>query len=367
LFNLIGSIYDRLIPMPPPLGRDTSPRMRDDETYLFEVSVIVPCHDGEPLELVQRTIRKLYQHCHNPGRVELVLVHAVGPPRTDTNIGLKPQQESASSSPRLDLPSLLREERLNRSDPVRRWWGHAKCVTYRGGGGRGPALNLGAVCSQGRIVVFVHSDCQLPADWDAKIASRILNDPQVSATTFLLGVDCSGTSWIKSLFGFGFASIGDSAASTSFQYPWGIVAVQIMVNLRTYFLRMPYGDQGIAMRSSYFAYIGGFPNQPIMEDFDLMSYLRERSNYLENRERYSLIWSTSWSSPRRWQRVGVLYVTIGNAVLVHRYTRKHNRWTPGRVYEYYYNKRPSSSNQKSASNEENAASRTNARNNAKLD
>jgi hypothetical protein len=233
-----------------------------------------------------------------------------------------------------------------------------------GGGGRGPALNLGAVCSQGRMLVFVHSDCQLPADWDAKIASRILKDPTVSATSFLLGIDCSGTSWIKSLFGLGFtASTDDSAAFTSEQYPWGILAVQLMVNLRTYFLRMPYGDQGIAMRSSYFAYVGGFPNQPIMEDFDLMSYLRERSNYLENRERFSLIGSACWSSPRRWQRVGVLYVTIGNAVLVHRYTRKHNRWTPERVFEYYYNKRPASRQQKPAPN----ARSLNVNNNAKLD
>jgi hypothetical protein len=126
LFDRLDLIYDRLVPMPSPQARGKSVRARDNETYLFELSVIVPCHDGEPLDLIRRTIQKLYQHCRNPSQTQLVLVHAVDPPRPEDSIdsskGVKPQQSSSSSSsPRLYLPSLLRDEKVNRSDQAKDW------------------------------------------------------------------------------------------------------------------------------------------------------------------------------------------------------------------------------------------------------
>lgn len=72
-----------------------------------------------------------------------------------------------------------------------------------------------------------------------------------------------------------------------------------------------------------------------MEDYDLMDYLRRRASVLPEEERLAVIpGPPCLGSARRWQKVGVLYVTLANALIVHRYTRR--RWTPQDVFDYYY-------------------------------
>jgi hypothetical protein len=63
-------------------------------------------------------------------------------------------------------------------------------------------------------------------------------------------------------------------------YPWGIQAVHFTVGLRTSRLKLPYGDNVISIPSAYFNYLGGFPNQAIMEDYSLMDLLRTRAKVL---------------------------------------------------------------------------------------
>jgi hypothetical protein len=169
---------------------------------------------------------------------------------------------------------------------------------------------------------------------------------RVVATAFRLGIDCSETSRLESVFGSHFAPPGaDPADSVRRRYPWGIRAVQLMVNLRSRWLKMPYGDQALAMRRRDLSYIGGFPHQPIMEDYDLVRYLRSRADAASGGgESLRILPATCWCSPRRWQAHGVLYVTLANAVLVHRYTRDEKdprRWGPEQVFEHYY-RRPRS-------------------------
>jgi hypothetical protein len=84
--------------------------------------------------------------------------------------------------------------------------------------------------------------------------------------------------------------------------------------------------------------MGGFPMQKIMEDYDLMDLLRQRAKTPELQECWRIIGPpTGRCSVRRWQTFGVAYVTLVNALIVYRYSRR--SWTADEVFDYYY-KRP---------------------------
>jgi hypothetical protein len=388
LWDWLDSIYPDLLPLPSSWDRNktnsTAPGAdsqltgavnNNENNYPYEVSVVVPFHDREPPELVRQTLEALCRHCRQPNRVQLVVVRAVDSDqdsnafkgddherRRDDDVHAEPRSRlrNVSLSSPSSLSQLIDPEHFNE-------WGDVKLVTHQKGGGRGPTLNAGAAPSRGRVVAFVHSDCRVPVHWDIAIRSALADDDEddgkcvndrslrVVATAFRLGIDCSETSWFESLLGFPLASTAGPSASeksadikTDRRYPWGIRAVQLMVNLRSHLLKMPYGDQVLAMRASDFFYLGGFPEQPIMEDFDLVAHLRRRSCFtsavlaMNQRETLRLLPSTCWCSPRRWQKNGVMYVTLANAVLVHRYTRQEDdprRWGPDRIFEYYYHGR----------------------------
>jgi hypothetical protein len=70
-----------------------------------------------------------------------------------------------------------------------------------------------------------------------------------------------------------------------------------VANLRSRLLHMPYGDQGLFMRASTFTQLGGFPEIPIMEDFEMVRRLRRRGKVL-------IVPDSAVSSGRRWLRCG---------------------------------------------------------------
>jgi hypothetical protein len=51
--------------------------------------------------------------------------------------------------------------------------------------------------------------------------------------------------------------------------------VEYWANLRSRYLGLPYGDQGMFLRAARFHQCGGFPELPIMEDFAMMQHLRK--------------------------------------------------------------------------------------------
>jgi hypothetical protein len=378
LWDLLDSIYPDLLPLPssrrggtrgPGSGRGGGERRR----HVYEVSAVVPFHDGEPPGAVRRTLRELFARCRDPRRAQLVLVRA-------TVADDSKADDAAARDGDGDEKRRWRADDVVASlvDPGHRaGWGDVTLVAHIGGGGRGPALNAGAAACGGRVVAFVHADCLVPDGWDLSIRSALPDDdeeeeegkegrrsPRVVATAFRLGIDCSETSpWPESLFGFRWARSGAPDAERSAglegaedrrrRCPRGIRAVEVMVNLRSSWLGMPYGDQALAMRLDDFWYVGGFPQQPIMEDYEFVSHLRLRASCpaLEGRggECLRVLPDACRCSPRRWQSHGVLYVTLANAVLVHRYTRHEDdprRWDPDRVFEYYYRRRPPPSTQR---------------------
>ena len=72
---------------------------------------------------------------------------------------------------------------------------------------------------------------------------------------------------------------------------------------------MPYGDQGIFLPADMFWRAGGFPDQALMEDFELARRLKRLGRVRISRAR-------ALASARRWQKFGILRTTLLNQVII---------------------------------------------------
>ena len=117
----------------------------------------------------------------------------------------------------------------------------ARVVT--GARGRGPQLNLGATSSDSERMLFLHADCRLPEGWLPAV-NRVLDDEDISLACFRLRTLPSGRSEPSRL------------------HRWWLR----VFDLRSRGLRLPYGDQGFAVRRTVFDSAGRFPEIPLMED-----------------------------------------------------------------------------------------------------
>jgi len=114
--------------------------------------------------------------------------------------------------------------------------------------GRGPQMNAGARAASGDVLLFLHADVALPPD-AATWVSRMLADPAVVAGAFRTRtVADAGRSWLAF-----FLHLAD---------------------LRSRWTRLPDSDQALFVRRDVFDRVGGFPDQPLMEDLELSLRLR---------------------------------------------------------------------------------------------
>ena len=150
------------------------------------------------------------------------------------------------------------------------------------GRGRGRQMNKGAAAATGEILLFLHADTFLPSGAFEKIAS-VMRTGRYAGGAFDLGID-SGRTALR---------IVEQAAS-----------------LRSRITRIPYGDQAIFIRRDIFQAMGGFMDVPIMEDVDLMQRLKRAGRNIV------IIAHKVRTSPRRWEKEGVVYCTIRNWTLV---------------------------------------------------
>jgi hypothetical protein len=81
---------------------------------------------------------------------------------------------------------------------------------------------------------------------------------------------------------------------------------------RVRWLGLPYGDQAIFVRRGTFLALGGFPDEPLLEDLRLMQRLRRTAWP-------ALVPGPVAVSPRRWQRHGVIGQTARNWWLLARH------------------------------------------------
>lgn len=146
---------------------------------------------------------------------------------------------------------------------------------------RARQMNAGAKVATGDILLFLHADTRLPTGFDVMVR-KALQQPSSVAGAFELGIDAP----LRSLR-----------------------LIEKGVNWRSRVLSMPYGDQGIFLKTRLFHDIGGFPNLPIMEDFELMRRLR-RLGHIE------IVPVPVLTSGRRWLQQGVIKTTLINQLVI---------------------------------------------------
>jgi hypothetical protein len=143
--------------------------------------------------------------------------------------------------------------------------------------GRARQLNAGAAAARGANLLFLHADTRLPADFERHVAET-LSDPRVSAGAFRLGID---------------------GPSRSFRL------IERLVEWRSRFGQLPYGDQALFMHAERFRAVRGFPDLPIMEDVALVRRLRRYG-------RIAIVPAAVVTSARRWRERGVWRTTFIN-------------------------------------------------------
>ncbi len=150
--------------------------------------------------------------------------------------------------------------------------------------GRAVQMNLGALVAKGEILVFLHGDTLLPDNWDYHVRHQ-LQSSETIAGAFELRID-SGRPALR--------------------------IIELLANYRSRRLGMPYGDQALFMRADTFRAQGGFVNEPIMEDFELMRRLRKQGTV-------RIAPAAVLTSARRWEEKGVWATTAINQLLIFGY------------------------------------------------
>jgi rSAM/selenodomain-associated transferase 2 len=150
--------------------------------------------------------------------------------------------------------------------------------------GRAVQMNTGAAAAGGAIYLFLHADSLLPVGFVDNIL-RTLAKSGVAAGAFRLHIDG-----------------GDRR----------LRFIEQFVLLRSVFLRLPYGDQAIFLTASMFDSIGGYPVQPLMEDYELVRRLRRRG-------RLEILPQAVTTSARRWRQLGIVQTTLLNQMIVFAY------------------------------------------------
>jgi rSAM/selenodomain-associated transferase 2 len=148
--------------------------------------------------------------------------------------------------------------------------------------GRGRQLDEGARAATGEWLVFLHADTTLESGWADAIGAL---SPDVAGGAFRLAVDSTRA---------------------------GFRAVERGVRLRLRLFALPYGDQGIFARREVYARIGGIPHLPLMEDVAFVARLRGAG-------RLAFPPVRAFTSPRRWDRYGIVGTTLRNWSLLARY------------------------------------------------
>jgi rSAM/selenodomain-associated transferase 2 len=104
--------------------------------------------------------------------------------------------------------------------------------------GRASQMNTGAQHATGNWLLFLHADTQLPEGALARL-NTLETDAAVQAGGFLH--QFSGTDW-------------------------RLRTLSYLNNLRCRCSKVMYGDQAMFVRRTLFEWLGGFPNEPILED-----------------------------------------------------------------------------------------------------
>lgn len=139
--------------------------------------------------------------------------------------------------------------------------------------GRARQMNAGAAAAQGSVLLFLHADTLLPAGADSAIQHAL----------------AAGARWGR----FDVRIVGDTGSGAR----WFPLIASLM-NLRSRLSGIATGDQAIFIECGLFVQLGGYADQPLMEDIELSRRLRAVAPPACLRQRVL-------TSGRRWQQRGV--------------------------------------------------------------
>jgi rSAM/selenodomain-associated transferase 2/rSAM/selenodomain-associated transferase 1 len=145
-------------------------------------------------------------------------------------------------------------------------------------------MNAGAAVSVGDVLLFLHADTHLPDNFDEKVMAAV-NQNGFCAGAFSLG-------------------IGSDVR--------GLRLIECVANWRSRFFQMPYGDQALFVCRDLFNKIGGFPDFPIMEDFEFIRRLRRKG-------KISILPDCVRTSPRRYLNFGIFKTWFLNQIIIAAY------------------------------------------------
>ncbi|MDH5336708.1 MAG: TIGR04283 family arsenosugar biosynthesis glycosyltransferase [Nitrospira sp.] len=203
------------------------------------ISVIMPTYNEE--KVLPGTLQALFAQ---PGKFEAIVVDGGSTDRTCAIV------EEFARSPQ---PSALGAVRLLTAPK-----------------GRASQMNAGAKQARGEWLLFLHADTVLPNG-----AIQRLNDMEHDQTI--------------QAGGFMHQFSGDD---------WRLHLISFLDNFRCTRSRIIYGDQALFIRRSLFARLGGFPNQPILEDVAFCEKVIKETNPM-------LLFPPVITDARKFLRMGV--------------------------------------------------------------
>ena len=159
---------------------------------------------------------------------------------------------------------------------------------------RGLQLNIGAKNALGEWFIFLHADSRLNRDWLKRIKS-VLQDDESYIYSFMFQIDSK-----KIIYRF----------------------LEILVNFRSFFLKTPYGDQGLIIHRKTYFKNNGYSKIPLMEDLDFIKRLKRKENL-------RVLNFPIYTSSRKWEKTNIFQQAFNN-------WKFRRRWLKGESIESIY-------------------------------
>ncbi len=165
---------------------------------------------------------------------------------------------------------------------------------------RGLQLYLGAKNSKGDWLIFLHADTRLTHNWFRKLNSVLKGDKNY-------------------IFYFRFKINHKKIIYR---------ILEIVVNIRSFYFKQPYGDQGLIIHRTTYFENKGFRKIPIMEDVDFLRRLKNKKNLKQ-------LNLPIFISSRKWEKTNIFLQAYKN-------WNFRRRWLKGEsiksIYSDYYKK-----------------------------
>ena len=142
---------------------------------------------------------------------------------------------------------------------------------------RGLQLNIGAKKATGKWLIFIHADSRIRKDWLKKVKSVIRFDDK-SVCFFKFKINNK-----KIIYRF----------------------LEILVNLRSYIFKDPYGDQGLLIHRDTYFKNNGYRKIPLMEDLDFIKRLK-------NKVSLKMLTIPIYTSSRKWEKTNIIFQAFKN-------------------------------------------------------